>query len=394
MMLLSSRFPRRRIALAIFFLLAAVGGVAALLGSREATPPAAPVVPPATASLQQLELPSGAAQLSFVVTAPAVDVELPVTAPLNARIALAEDRTARLFSPLAGRVAKLAASAGDPVSAGAALAVIAAPDLGQATADLKRAEADAELKRKALARARTLLEAEVLPRREFEVAQADMAAADAEARRARLRLAALAPGGAGDGQSLAIRSPLGGTVVERNVTPGLEVRPDAERPLFVVSDLSSLWLIIDLPEQDLGKLRVGDKLDVRVDAWPERRFEATVARIAPVLDPQTRRVQVRCSLPNPGGELRPEMFARASVLSDSGQHALRVPTTALVSDGLYTSVFVQTTPGRFEKRRVHALRQDAREAYVTPADAGALKGGDSVVVRGALLLDAEIAESR
>ncbi|WP_157278140.1 efflux RND transporter periplasmic adaptor subunit [Methyloversatilis thermotolerans] len=390
---LSSFLPRRRRVLAVT-LPCAVFAVAGLVALRGDGAPATVRPEGAVAPAHGLTLPPGASQLSFVVTAPAVDVELPVTAPLNARIAMAEDRTARLFSPLAGRIVKLGATLGDTVAAGVALAVIDAPDLGQAAADQRRADADADLKRKALDRARTLMEAEVLPRREFEVAQAESAAAEAEAKRARLRLSALAPAGVGDGQSLALHSPFAGTVVERNATPGLEVRPDAERPLFVVSDLSSLWLVIDLPEQDLGKLRVGDKLDVRVEAWPERRFDATVARIAPLLDPQTRRVQVRCSLPNPGGELRPEMFARASVLSDSGQHALRVPTTALVSDGLYTSVFVQTAPGRFEKRRVHALRQDAREAYVTPADAGALKGGDSVVVRGALLLDAEIAESR
>lgn len=340
-----------------------------------------------------VQLPPGAAQMSFVVTEQAEDVELPVTAPLNARIAVAEDRTARLFSPLTGRMVRLSAAVGDHVAAGASLAEIDAPDLGQAAADAHRADAELDLKHKALTRARTLMDAQVLPRRELEVAEAETAAAEAEARRARMRLSALAPAGVGGGQTLTIRSPLSGTVIERNATPGLEVRPDADAPLFVLSDLSSLWLVIDLPEQDLGKLRVGDRLDVRVEAWPDRRFEATVSRIAPVLDPQTRRIQVRCTLPNPDGELRPEMFARASVISDSGQRALRLPTSALVSDGLYTAVFVQTAPGQFAKRRVKALRQDAREAYVQPVTDGELRGGDTVVVRGALLLDAEVSES-
>ena len=369
---------------------ATVLAAAVAYGFLRSRPPAEAAAPGAAAApASGVALPQGASQLSFIVTARTEEVELPLTAPLNARVAVAEDRTARVFSPLTGRVLRIAAAPGDTVAAGAVLADIDAPDLGQASADARRAEADADLRRKALARARTLLDAEVLPRREFEVAQAEAAAADAEVQRARQRLQSLAPRGA-SGQTLALRTPVAGVVTERHATPGLEVRPDAEQPLFVVSDLSRLWLLIDLPEQELGKFRVGDRIEVSVDAWPDERFSATVSRIAPVLDPQTRRVQVRCDLPNADGRLRPEMFARAHVLSDSGQRVLRLPTSALVSDGLYTAVFVQTASGQFSKRRVKALRQDAREAYVQPAEPDGLRGGDTVVVRGALLLDAEL----
>lgn len=378
----------------VLILSAAVLAAAVAYGLLRSRPPAEAAAPrPATTPASGVALPQGASQLSFIVTARTEEVELPLTAPLNARIAVAEDRTARVFSPLTGRVLRLAAAPGDTVPAGATLADIDAPDLGQASADARRAEADADLRRKALARARTLLDAEVLPRREFEVAQAEAAAADAEVQRARQRLQSLAPRGA-SGQTLALRTPVAGVVTERHATPGLEVRPDAEQPLFVVSDLSRLWLLIDLPEQELGKFRVGDRIEVSIDAWPDERFSATVSRIAPVLDPQTRRVQVRCDLPNADGRLRPEMFARAHVLSDSGQRVLRLPTSALVSDGLYTAVFVQTASGQFSKRRVKALRQDAREAYVQPAEPDGLRGGDTVVVRGALLLDAELGEAK
>lgn len=382
---------RRRTVLIVSAAVLAAAAAYGLLRSRPPVEAAAPA--PAAAPGSGVALPQGASQLSFIVTARTDEVELPLTAPLNARVAVAEDRTARVFSPLVGRVLRLAAAPGDTVPAGATLADIDAPDLGQASADARRAEADADLRHKALARARTLLDAEVLPRREFEVAQAEATAADAEVQRARQRLQSLAPRGV-SGQTLALRTPVAGVVTERHATPGLEVRPDAEQPLFVVSDLSRLWLLIDLPEQELGKFRVGDRIEVSIDAWPDERFSATVSRIAPVLDPQTRRVQVRCDLPNADGRLRPEMFARAHVLSDSGQRVLRLPTSALVSDGLYTAVFVQTAPGQFSKRRVKALRQDAREAYVQPAEPDGLRGGDTVVVRGALLLDAELGEAK
>lgn len=384
-----ARFGRRRIALLCALLAGlAFAGVRSMAKSAPAASAAA-----ASAPTDQVALPAGASQLSFIATAPAEEVELPLTEPLNARVALAEDSTAHLFSPLPGRVLSTSVTVGDKVAAGAVLAQVDAPDLGQAAADLRRAEAEADLRHKALVRAGTLLDAEVLPRREYEVAQAEAAAAEAEAQRARVRLNGLSPRGQVSGQSLALRTPLAGIVVERHAGTGLETRPDQDTPLFVVSDLSRLWLLIDLPEQDLGKLRVGDRLDVTVEAWPDQRFPATVSRIAPVLDPVTRRVQVRCDLPNPDGRLRPEMFARASVLSDSGARALRLPTSALISDGLYTSVFVQTSSGSFARRRVKALRQDAQYAYLQPVTPDELHGGDAVVVRGALLLNAEIGEA-
>jgi cobalt-zinc-cadmium efflux system membrane fusion protein len=385
------RCPRACIAVACVALGTAGYAVYRSMDAAEAETPA---FASAQAPTERIALPEGAGQLSFIVTARAEEVELPVTAPLNARIALAEDRTARLYSPLSGRVLSLSASVGDEVRAGAVLAEVDAPDLGQAMADLRRASTEVDLRRKALARAQTLLDAEVLPRRDFEVAQAEAATADAEVARARTRVGSLSPGGSVTGQRLVVRSPISGVVVDRNASQGLEARPDADAPLFVVSDLSKLWLLIDLPEQDLGKLHAGDRLEVMVEAWPDQRFPAIVARVSPVLDPATRRVQVRCELSNADGRLRPEMFARAAVLSDSGTRVLRLPTSALISDGLYTAVFVQTAPGSFAKRRVKALRQDAREAYVQPVVDGELRGGDAVVVRGALLLDAEISEAK
>ncbi|NTV09615.1 MAG: efflux RND transporter periplasmic adaptor subunit, partial [Zoogloea sp.] len=216
-----------------------------------------------------LVLPAGAPQLAYIQTFKVADQPLPLTDPLNARIVLAEDRTARIFAPVAGRIVALSAQPGDKVAAGSALATVDAPDLGQAMADLQKAEADAARKRLGLERARTLLQGEVLPRREFEAAEADARAANAEAERARLRLANLSPSGKVNGQRLALRSPVAGTVIDRQANPGLEVRPDTQAPLFVVSDLSKLWLLIDLPEKELSKLALGDSVSVSVDAWPD-----------------------------------------------------------------------------------------------------------------------------
>jgi multidrug efflux pump subunit AcrA (membrane-fusion protein) len=95
-------------------------------------------------------------------------------------------------------------------------------------------------------------------------------------------------------------------------------------PLFVISDLRRLWLLVDVPESALASVRQGQAVSVETDAYPGRRFSATVAHVAPVLDPQTRRIQVRCTLDNADGALKPEMFARAAY-GRRRQHAGRGP---------------------------------------------------------------------
>ncbi len=346
----------------------------------------------AAAPNDRVRLPAGAPQLAYIQTVAAVEQALPVTDRLNARISVDETLTARVYTPLAGRVVALHAELGDKVKKGAPLATLDSPDFGTAVSDVAKAEADASRKNSQLARSRILFDGEVLARRDFESAEADARAARAEVERARLRLANVLPAGAKvEGQRMVLRSPMDGLVADRQVNPGTEVQPGAANPLFVVSDLSRLWLLIDLPEKDVATLKLGQPVVVSVDAWPETRFTATVARISPLLDPATRRVQVRASLPNPDGKLRPEMFARVSVASDGGQQAVRLPLAALVAEGLYAVVFVEGKPGEFIKRRVSIARQDSEFAYLKAGSDGGVAAGEKVVVKGALLLNAELA---
>lgn len=370
---------------------AALAGGGIWYGLSQRHPEPTPT-PAAKRDTDRIRIEAGAPQLAYLQVAAATTRPLPLTDRLNARIAFDDTVTARIFPAVAGRVIALNAELGDPVRKGAPLATIDSPDFGSAVSDLSKAEADASLKDKALARAKILVDGGVLARRDFEAAEADSRASRAEVERARLRLGNLAPGGARvEGERMTLRAPIDGIVADRQANPGTEVRPDAANPLFVVSDLSRLWLLIDLPEQDLGKLRLGEPVNVVVDAYPDARFTATVDRISPLLDPATRRVQVRCRLPNADGRLRPEMFARVNVAARGDAEVVRLPVSALVSEGLYPVVFVETAPREFVKRRVAIARQDSEFAYLKPGAEGGVNPGESVVVRGALLLSAELA---
>lgn len=335
---------------------------------------------------QLLRFPAGAPQLNYLRIQPVSTAPEAASEPLNGRIVYDEDRTSRVSSPVAGRVVKLDVRPGDRVKAGQTLALLDAPDLGSAIADMRKAEADQHLKKLALQRAKTLFEGEVLARRELESAESDWKQASAEGDRARARLKNLAPGGtlSADGR-FALRAPIAGVIADRQVNPGAEVRPDNPAPLFVITDPASLWASIDLPERDLGKVRVRQSIRVEVDAYPGKYFTGRIASIGAALDPATRRVPVRCSLDDPQGLLKPEMYARITPLADSGRNILQVPNAAVITEGLYSFVFVENSPGVLEKRRV-SLSSQGRDQSVISAG---LKSGERVVTTGALLLNSE-----
>ncbi|CDG83207.1 efflux RND transporter periplasmic adaptor subunit [Janthinobacterium agaricidamnosum] len=343
----------------------------------------------ATVPAGQVRFAPDAPQLSSLKVAALHSVALPVSEPLNGRIAYDENLTARVSSPIAGRVTAMHGEPGDIVKRGALLAVIDAPELATADADWRKAQADETYKRLAYQRAQTLFDGEVLPRKDLEAAQAGFQQAQAETRRASLRMKNLNAGGQEQGR-FGLRAPLGGTIADKQINPGLEVRPDLPAPLFVISDLGHLWVMVDVPERYAGAIRAGQAVSVETDAYPGRHFDATVERVGLALDPATRRVQVRCAIANPDLTLKPEMYARVSFLAGAGSpQAVALPNTSLFVEGIYDYVFVELQPGQFEKRRVSVGLRGRDTSFITAG----LRGGERVVTEGALLLNAEAASN-
>ncbi|MET3135265.1 cobalt-zinc-cadmium efflux system membrane fusion protein [Oxalobacteraceae bacterium GrIS 1.11] len=367
---------------------AAVGGAIAAFqyvrAEQESKPPA--VARPATRP-GLLSFAPNAPQLSSLKVVTVTNAALPVSDAVNGRIGYDENVTTRVSSPVAGRVLTLHAEIGDAVARGAVLAEIDSPELAGAEADGRKAQADELRKRLAFERAKTLFDGEVLARKDYELAEADYRQARAETTRARLRTQNLNAGGRDDGK-FALKAALAGIVADKQINPGQEVRPDLPNPLFVISDLRHLWVIVDVPEAAAGALRQGQAVTIETDAYPAERFSARIARIALALDPVTRRVQVRCALDNADRRLKPEMFARVSFLAGDGDaKAVPLPNTSLFTEGAYSYVFVEQRAGSFEKRRVNVKVRGRERSFV---DAG-LAAGERVVTEGAFLLNAEVA---
>ena len=376
--------PNTRRLLALAAMATMASSVALVLSACKEAPPAAPPEPAAPiVQGNQLRFPPGHPQLallSSVAAAPPgkIAVELP------ARLVWNEERTQRIVPSFAGRVSSIDADVGRSVGAGTVLARIASPDFGAAQADAAKARADAEFTKKALARQRELFDAGIAARKDFEQAEADAQRAAAELSRAHSRVAMYGNASSVD-QQLGLRSTLPGIVVERNLNPGQELRPDLQGPgvpaLFVISDPTSLWVQIDARESESGTIKPGSAFTLVVPSLGDRVFEGHVTAVSDAIDPNTRTLKLRGLVANPDRVLRAEMLATARFDRVMGSGVL-VPAQAIALQGTQHLVFVQSAPGVFEPREVTLGFQGSSVVVVSRG----LEVGERVVRENLLLL--------
>jgi cobalt-zinc-cadmium efflux system membrane fusion protein len=312
----------------------------------------------------------------------------PVVAP--ARVTFNDQKVARVFSPMTGRVTHVLAQPGDQVKKGDRLATVHSPEVGQVVADLARAHADLVAADQEERRQKELFEARAGSRRDLEAAVAAAARARAEFARADEKAQLLRTEGLQGTQELSIRSPIDGHVISRNISPGMELQGQYAGgqavELFTVGDSRAVWVLADVFAIDVPRLAVGAPAKVSLPAFPGRTFDGKVDWIAGALDPVARTARVRITLPNPDGELRPEMLGTVEIAGRS-REALALPRTAVLRLGEGRVVFVEDGKSpdgraRFVRRNVE-VDDDGGEAV---AVLGGLQPGEKVVSGGAILL--------
>jgi membrane fusion protein, copper/silver efflux system len=185
-------------------------------------------------------------------------------------------------------------------------------------------------------------------------------------------------------QYLTLRSPANGVVLEKPAIQGKRFM--AGEVLYQVADLSQVWLLAEVFEQDLGQVRIGQSANIRVDAYPEKAFVGKVTFIYPTVTPESRTAKVRIELPNPQALLKPSMYARAEFIASRGkEQALVVPDSAVLDTGTRQLVLVQRGEGRFEPRPVKLGAHG--DGYIEVLEG--VKAGENVVVSANFLIDAE-----
>ncbi len=184
-------------------------------------------------------------------------------------------------------------------------------------------------------------------------------------------------------RTVTFRSPVAGIVTTKKALQGMRFMPG--EMLYEVSDLSSVWVIADVFEQDISLVRAGAKANVRINAYPDKVFRGTITYVYPTLTAQTRTIPVRIELPNPGQLLKPSMFAQIELAAGGGAKVVVVPDTAVIDSGLRSIVLVELGAGRFEPREV---RTGARTGDHIEIIEG-VKEGERVVIAANFLIDAE-----
>jgi len=326
-------------------------------------------------------------------------------------IALDETRTARVGSLQEGLILETPAQVGDRVRASQLLALMHGHAMHDAWAGYRKAIADQRRLDRELAyavdaheRARRLFADKAISFQEVQRAEVDRVAAaqtldmgKAEVNRAIEELKHVgvsppdpvkdgSPGGTDEtSEQIPVRSPINGVVLERLVTPGTTVTPGT--PLFVVSELSTLWAVAEIDESQLAQVRTGRPVEVVVAAYPGERFAGTITFIADVVNPKTRRITVRSTVPNADGRLKPEMFATVALGEGEPRSMIVVPQAAIQTIDGRPSVFVaEAEPGRFKPRTVTL----GAEADGLVEIATGVAAGERVVVAGSFVLKSEM----
>ncbi len=294
---------------------------------------------------------------------------LPQAVAAAGRIAFHDLHVTHVYSPVTGRVTRVIARPGERVRKGSPLVAILSPDVGSAFADVVKAQADLELATAEDRRQRRLAAVKAASQHDVELAEDALRRADAEYARARERARLLRRGSVDQvTQEYVLRSFIDGEVISRQVNPGAEVQGQYSggqpAELFTIGDLHRVWVMADVQEQDLPRVRPGSVVTVRVAAYPGRTFTGTVDWISDTLDPALRTGKVRSEVANDDGALKPEMVAQVSITTAPRQ-ALAIPRAAVTMEGGQAFVHARVgalSDGRFVmKRRLVRLRDEGGE---------------------------------
>ena len=274
---------------------------------------------------------------------------------VNGTVAPDVNRTLPVSSLASGRVTSLRVQLGDDVKKGQLLLTIHSPDLASAAANLKKAQEDDWLARKGLDRAQGLYAKGALAEKDLEAAQdtAQKTKVDVETAQDAVRVL----GGDVNNPSpvVVLRAPASGTIIEQNVNPAAAVKSLDNSPnLFTIADLSRVWILCDVYENNLSQVRLGDSADVQLAAYPGLVLKGRIGNISRMLDPNTRTAKVRLELRNAKGILRPGMFATVTFVSQADHARTVVPASAVMRLHDKDWVFVPQAGYQFRRTQVQA----------------------------------------
>ena len=336
-------------------------------------------------------------QLDAVKVEPAEERDFPIEKQAIGSIDFNEELSVQVFTPYQGRIISLFASVGDDVKKGQTLFTIDSPDLLQAESTLIAAAGVQELNSKNLARLRDLFTTRAVSQRDVEQATSDAQTAEGNLRAARDAVRLFGKTEADIDRiitqrsadpTLVVPSPIDGRITARNAAPGLYVQPANAPAPYTVADINTMWMLANVAESDSPAFRVGQPVQVKLDAFPGRVFDGKVTTIGASVDANTRRVLVRSEVKDPQHELRAGMFANFTILIGGPVRSPAIPIDGVVREGDGTMTAWVTADRRHFTRRVIKLGEQ-RDGYWQILSG--VQSGELAATEGALFLSNQLA---
>jgi len=304
------------------------------------------------------------------------------------KVSYDQSRVDRVFPVVSGTVLDVTAALGARVSQGQALARVQSADVSGFLNDYNGAKSDYAIAKRTADNTEQLYKTNFASQSDLVAAREGLVKAQSALTRAE-QVVKLYGANTGGGASpiYQVKAPASGFVVERNVNPGVQLRPDNATPLFTISDLSRVWIMLNVYESDIEALKVGEPVSIQAVAYPDKTFTGTITNISNAIDPDTRILQARVELPNPNGLLKPDMFCTVSLSRDNasaGKQLAVNPKAVIFSQDKYF-VIKQNGPNKYAIVPVTVVNTSSQYSYVNTKP-GLLKQGDQVVTEGSLLL--------
>ena len=317
--------------------------------------------------------------IQFEVAEASAGQALPLS-PVTGRVTTVEAFTSPSFAPLPGRVVESQVRPGDHVKRGQQLVQIRTADLAVLEHDVRRAELGVATRTASVARLRALVESRAGSENDLLLAESELAEAKLASKAAKSRFSSLQVKRADD-TAYWILATRDGTVVQLDATPGLQVGPD-RGPVVTIADLAQVLVVGDVPQRDAMDLHAGSVAQIYPSGMSAQPVRGIIEAVSEVVDAERQTVPVRVRVDNSQRKLRPNAYVDVSFSAANERTTVLVPAVAVVRDGANAVVFVQTQPGKFERRAVVLGRRGKDRVEISSG----LAAGEKVVTTSALLL--------
>ena len=290
-----------------------------------------------------------------------------------------ENKVIKIFPLVGGNVENVRVEIGDNVKKGQELATIRSAEVADFEREMLQAQSDLLIAQKNLSSAQDMYESKLVPERDVIALREMVGKAQAEVSRVRQIFSIY---GIGNANIYTVRSPIDGFVIKKNVNRGTQLRPDNAESLFTVGQIADVWVLANVNEGDISKVKLGMTAQVRTISFPDRIFSGKVDKIYNVLDSETRSMKIRIQLQNIDLKLKPEMHATVYLNFEEGEKMHAVSSRALIFDRSKNWVLVFHNKGKIEVRAVEVYRTLTDKAYI----ASGLQEGEKVITKNQLLI--------